>query len=95
VGFAIARWVLASDRGHMEEDSASSCAPAKLVPRDDPGGMQMGTHLTIRIARHIDHDVDVAGENILDVRQPILVYVMAPSVLISFEITVERRWWAT
>ena len=95
MGFAVARWVLASDRGYMEEDSASSCAPTKLVPRDDPGGMQMGTHLTIRIARHIDHDVDVAGENIFDVRQPILVDVMAPSVLISFEITVERRWWAT
>jgi len=55
----------------------------------------MVTHLTVRITGHIDQDVEIAGENILDVRQPILVCVMAPSVLISFEITVERRWWAT
>ena len=57
-------------------------------------GMQMVTHRTVQIAGHIDHDVKIAGDHIIKVRQLILVYVMTAALIAFFEVTVERRRWA-
>lgn len=83
-------WVAVSNPGYLEEDSASSCSPPKLVPPNDPGGMQMVTNLAVRTAGHIDHDVKMAGDDIFYLTKPTLVYIISPAVLISLTITIER-----